>query len=105
MGLGSIPGLGPNGNPIVFFDVTIGGHDAGRIKMELFADVVPKTAENFRYARSSMEPFMPSRATAHLGRMRVCAQARSNTPGTPPPTGKAGQSGASLTSFSAVSLP
>jgi peptidyl-prolyl isomerase H (cyclophilin H) len=37
-----------NGNPIVFFDVTIGGHSAGRIKIELFADVVPRTAENFR---------------------------------------------------------
>eukprot|EP00741_Cyanophora_paradoxa_P011213 tig00020554_g10833.t1 len=35
-------------NPVVFFDVSIGGHPAGRIKMELFADVVPKTAENFR---------------------------------------------------------
>lgn len=37
-------------NPVVFFDITIGGHDAGRIKMELFADKVPKTAENFRQA-------------------------------------------------------
>ena len=46
-GVGSIPGLA-NGNPVVFFDVSIGGHSAGRIKMELFADVVPKTAENFR---------------------------------------------------------
>merc|ERR1712086_98017 len=35
-------------NPIVFFDVTIGGAQAGRIKIELFADKVPKTAENFR---------------------------------------------------------
>jgi peptidyl-prolyl isomerase F (cyclophilin D) len=35
-------------NPKVFFDVTIGGKDSGRIVMELFADVVPKTAENFR---------------------------------------------------------
>jgi len=35
-------------NPVVFFDVSIGGHAAGRIKIELFADVVPKTAENFR---------------------------------------------------------
>merc|ERR1712183_756751 len=32
----------------VFFDITIGGADAGRIVMELRADVVPKTAENFR---------------------------------------------------------
>merc|ERR1711916_287 len=35
-------------NPVVFFDVNIGGKPAGRIKMELFADVVPETAENFR---------------------------------------------------------
>jgi hypothetical protein len=31
-------------NPKVFFDITIGGKDAGRITMELRADVVPKTA-------------------------------------------------------------
>jgi peptidyl-prolyl isomerase F (cyclophilin D) len=35
-------------NPKVFFDMTIGGQAAGRIAMELRADVVPKTAENFR---------------------------------------------------------
>jgi peptidyl-prolyl isomerase F (cyclophilin D) len=35
-------------NPKVFFDITIGGKPAGRIVMELRADVVPKTAENFR---------------------------------------------------------
>ncbi|KAL2916113.1 Peptidyl-prolyl cis-trans isomerase-like 1 [Polyrhizophydium stewartii] len=35
-------------NPVVFFDVSIGGQPAGRIKMELFKDIVPKTAENFR---------------------------------------------------------
>lgn len=35
-------------NPIVFFDVSIGGTDAGRITLELFADVCPSTAENFR---------------------------------------------------------
>ena len=35
-------------NPQVFFDVTIGGQNAGRITMELFADQTPKTAENFR---------------------------------------------------------
>ncbi|XP_030843110.1 peptidyl-prolyl cis-trans isomerase H [Strongylocentrotus purpuratus] len=37
----------PN-NPVVFFDITIGGQDIGRMKVELFADVVPRTAENFR---------------------------------------------------------
>ncbi|KAF2118582.1 putative peptidyl-prolyl cis-trans isomerase [Lophiotrema nucula] len=35
-------------NPIVFFDITLGGEKLGRIKMELFKDVVPKTTENFR---------------------------------------------------------
>ncbi|KAG5239082.1 hypothetical protein OIU76_015515 [Salix suchowensis] len=35
-------------NPKVFFDMSVGGQPAGRIVMELFADVVPRTAENFR---------------------------------------------------------
>jgi hypothetical protein len=35
-------------NPVVFFDITIGGAPAGRIEMTLRADVVPRTAENFR---------------------------------------------------------
>ncbi|CAE7617123.1 PCKR1 [Symbiodinium necroappetens] len=34
--------------PVVFFDMSIGGTPAGRITMELRADVAPKTAENFR---------------------------------------------------------
>jgi peptidyl-prolyl isomerase H (cyclophilin H) len=35
-------------NPIVFFDISIGGLHAGRILLELFKDACPKTAENFR---------------------------------------------------------
>mmetsp|Transcript_21643 Transcript_21643/g.49234 ORF Transcript_21643/g.49234 Transcript_21643/m.49234 type:complete len:243 (-) Transcript_21643:252-980(-) len=35
-------------NPRVFFDIEIGGKAAGRVVIELFATVVPKTAENFR---------------------------------------------------------
>ncbi|XP_010934181.1 peptidyl-prolyl cis-trans isomerase [Elaeis guineensis] len=35
-------------NPTVYFDITIGGAPEGRIVMVLFADVTPKTAENFR---------------------------------------------------------
>ena len=35
-------------NPSVYFDITIDDEPAGRLTFELFADVVPKTAENFR---------------------------------------------------------
>jgi len=34
--------------PRVFFDIKIGQQDAGRIVFELYSDIVPKTAENFR---------------------------------------------------------
>jgi peptidyl-prolyl isomerase H (cyclophilin H) len=36
------------GNPVVFFDISIGGAPAGRIKLELFKKDCPKTVENFR---------------------------------------------------------
>jgi peptidyl-prolyl isomerase H (cyclophilin H) len=45
-------------NPVVFFDITLGGHDIGRIKMELFADRTPRTAENFRCAISKTSNFI-----------------------------------------------
>merc|ERR1711971_1274024 len=32
----------------VFFDIAVGGQPAGRVCFKLYADVVPKTAENFR---------------------------------------------------------
>lgn len=35
-------------NPKVYFDMDVGGEDAGRIIFELRKDVAPKTAENFR---------------------------------------------------------
>ncbi|KAG2224124.1 hypothetical protein INT45_000139 [Circinella minor] len=34
--------------PVVFFDISIGDVPVGRMKMELYSDIVPKTAENFR---------------------------------------------------------
>lgn len=32
----------------VFFDITLGGLPAGRVVFELYADIAPKTCENFR---------------------------------------------------------
>ena len=40
--------MAASSNPVVYFDITVGGKAAGRIEMTLRADVVPKTAENFR---------------------------------------------------------
>lgn len=42
-------------NPTVAMDVSIGGEPAGTIEAELFADVVPKTAKNFRVLCSGEE--------------------------------------------------
>lgn len=50
--MSAAPGIpeAPEGHtrPVVFFDINIGETLAGRVKMELFDDIVPKTAENFR---------------------------------------------------------
>jgi peptidylprolyl isomerase len=35
-------------NPRVFFDLSAGGAALGRVTMELYADTVPRTVENFR---------------------------------------------------------
>jgi cyclophilin family peptidyl-prolyl cis-trans isomerase len=35
-------------NPRVWFDISLAGRPSERLTFELFADVVPRTAENFR---------------------------------------------------------
>ncbi|XP_016098452.1 LOW QUALITY PROTEIN: E3 SUMO-protein ligase RanBP2-like [Sinocyclocheilus grahami] len=40
--------LSRDSNPVVFFDITVDDEHAGRVVMELFAHIVPRTAENFR---------------------------------------------------------
>ncbi|ETV75657.1 peptidyl-prolyl cis-trans isomerase [Aphanomyces astaci] len=44
----SIDDADDEGNPFVWFDITIDGELVGRIHFQLYANVVPKTAENFR---------------------------------------------------------
>ncbi|KAF0700461.1 Aste57867_8990 [Aphanomyces stellatus] len=44
----SIDDADDESNPFVWLDITIGGEPAGRIHLQLYANVVPKTAENFR---------------------------------------------------------
>jgi peptidylprolyl isomerase len=46
--LSVVSAKGPKVTTQVFFDITIGGEDAGRITMDLYGETVPKTAENFR---------------------------------------------------------
>lgn len=41
-------GVKKSANPRVFFDISIDGKAGGRIVMELYADTVPRTVENFR---------------------------------------------------------
>ncbi|KAG6413496.1 hypothetical protein SASPL_126209 [Salvia splendens] len=71
-------------NPKVFFDMTIYSAPAGRIVMELFADVVPKTAENFRAlctdekSDSSGKPFHYKGSSIH--RVRTSCAKAATTP-------------------------
>lgn len=53
-------------NPYVFFDITIDDAPAGRIIMELFANVTPKTAENFRALCTGEKGICKSGKPLHL---------------------------------------
>ncbi|XP_076125696.1 peptidyl-prolyl cis-trans isomerase A [Alosa pseudoharengus] len=52
-------------NPKVFFDLTANGQQVGRVIMELRADVVPKTAENFRQLCTGAPGFGYKGSTFH----------------------------------------
>ncbi len=52
-------------NPRVFFDIEADGEPLGRVVMELAADVVPKTAENFRALCTGEKGFGYQGSTFH----------------------------------------
>jgi cyclophilin family peptidyl-prolyl cis-trans isomerase len=61
----------PAERPITYFDIAIDGHDVGRIIFSLYADLVPKTAENFRTSPPSpslVESSVPDPFQAHFAR-------------------------------------
>lgn len=54
MATSTATGAGTNGRPIVFFDIMIGSTVAGRIKFELFSDIVPKSVPRFTALRRAL---------------------------------------------------
>lgn len=65
--------------PLVFFDVAIGNNDPERIVFELYSDIVPKTAENFR-ALCTGEKSTSSQTLHYKGSIfhRVCDHINEN---------------------------
>lgn len=53
--------------PRVYFDISIGGETAGRVLFELFTDIVPKTAENFRALCVGFTPENSSKKLTYKG--------------------------------------
>ncbi|XP_036869220.1 peptidyl-prolyl cis-trans isomerase F, mitochondrial isoform X1 [Manis javanica] len=54
-----------SGNPLVYLDVGADGQPLGRVVLELKADVVPKTAENFRALCTGEKGFGYKGSTFH----------------------------------------
>ncbi|XP_068837973.1 peptidyl-prolyl cis-trans isomerase F, mitochondrial [Capricornis sumatraensis] len=64
-GSGSRGPSSSSGNPLVYLDVGADGQPLGRVVLELKADVVPKTAENFRALCTGEKGFGYKGSTFH----------------------------------------
>eukprot|EP00913_Durusdinium_trenchii_P033424 g31292.t1 len=54
------------GRPVVFLDIEVAGHPAARVVCELFSDLVPKTAENFRCLCTGEKGYSTAGKPLHL---------------------------------------
>ena len=54
-------------NPVVFLDISVGKEYAGRLAIELYKNIVPKTAENFRQLCSGEAKSVSGEAIGYKG--------------------------------------
>ena len=52
---------------LTYFDITVGGRPAGRVVFQLYDDIVPKTAENFRAYVTSYSFILSLKFSLHEG--------------------------------------
>jgi cyclophilin family peptidyl-prolyl cis-trans isomerase len=65
-------------NPRVYFDIQIGHRPVGRMVFELYADVTPKTAENFRSLCTGERGMSSSGSPLHFKVCHTCVCPCSN---------------------------
>lgn len=70
----------PAGRPVTYFDITIGDKPIGRIIFSLYADLVPKTAENFREFSHirSIKPGFLTLSKVHCARVKRVSESLAN---------------------------
>ena len=57
--------------PKVFFEFSVGGNSVGKVTFELYSDIVPKTAENFRALCTGEHGFGYKDTVIHRSRFLV----------------------------------